>query len=102
MNAIRSLRVWSRAEGYSLLALVLVAMPLKYVFDYPLAVRIAGAVHGLLFLVLLAALLRSLWESRLERRAALHVLFLAVLPFGFLAADGVIRGASARAAGSAG
>jgi len=74
-----------------LLALVLVAMPLKYGLDLPLAVRIAGSVHGILFLVLIVALLRSLWEAGLPRKAALQVLVLAVLPFGFLAADRIVR-----------
>lgn len=40
-----------KLEGYSYLALLLIAMPLKYLADMPLAVgiRIAGSVHGVLF-----------------------------------------------------
>jgi integral membrane protein len=91
MRALESLRLWSRAEGLSLLALVLVAMPLKYGLDLPLAVRIVGSVHGILFLVLIVTLLRSLWEAGLGRKAAVQVLVLAILPFGFLAADGIVR-----------
>ena len=34
-------------------------MPLKYLAGLPLAVRIVGLVHGLLFLVFLAALYRA-------------------------------------------
>jgi integral membrane protein len=103
MNAatdpLGSLRLWSRAEGFSLLALVLVAMPLKYMLHLPLAVRITGGVHGLLFLVLLVALVRAIWESGLLWRTALQVLALALLPFGFLLADGVmVRAAAARGA----
>jgi len=94
-----SLRLWSRAEDFSLLALVLVAMPLKYALHLPLAVRITGGVHGLLFLVLLTSLVRAIWESGLGWRVALQVLALALLPFGFLFADRVIvRAAAAPAA----
>jgi integral membrane protein len=94
-DRLSSLRVWSRAEGFSLLALVLIAMPLKYVLHLPLAVRITGGVHGLLFLVLLVALVRAVWESGLGKVTALQVLALAILPFGFVLADGVITRAAA-------
>lgn len=74
-----------------MLALVLVAMPLKYALGLPLGVRIVGSVHGILFLVLIGTLLRSLWEAGLARKSALQVLVLAILPFGFLAADRIVR-----------
>lgn len=37
------------AEGISFLILVLIAMPLKYIFHYPLAVKMFGWAHGVLF-----------------------------------------------------
>lgn len=37
------------AEGVSFLILVLIAMPLKYVFHFPQAVKMFGWVHGVLF-----------------------------------------------------
>ena len=37
------------AEGISFLILLLIAMPLKYLFDMPQAVKIFGWVHGALF-----------------------------------------------------
>ncbi|MBN2781886.1 MAG: DUF3817 domain-containing protein, partial [Campylobacterales bacterium] len=33
-------------EGYSYILLLFVAMPLKYMAGYPLAVKIAGMLHG--------------------------------------------------------
>lgn len=50
MKNVTALRVVTFLEGISFLALLFVAMPLKYLFDLPLAVRIAGGLHGLLFL----------------------------------------------------
>jgi len=37
------------AEGISFLVLLLIAMPLKYFMDFPLAVKVTGWIHGALF-----------------------------------------------------
>ena len=37
------------AEGISFLVLLLIAMPLKYFFNFPEAVKVMGWVHGALF-----------------------------------------------------
>ena len=37
-------------EGISYLVLLLIAMPLKYAANMPLAVRIVGGIHGALFI----------------------------------------------------
>ena len=72
----------SLLEGVSYLALLFIAMPLKYWADFAFAVRIAGMIHGALFLALAAGLLWlwlrhkwSWWHSAL-------VLLVALLPFG--------------------
>ncbi|HMW67287.1 MAG TPA: DUF3817 domain-containing protein, partial [Chitinophagaceae bacterium] len=36
------------AEGISFLALLLIAMPLKYFANLPMAVTIMGSIHGIL------------------------------------------------------
>ena len=46
------LRLLSIVEGTSTLLLFGIAMPLKYLADMPLAVRIVGSLHGLLFVCL--------------------------------------------------
>lgn len=38
------------AEGFSFLVLLLIAMPLKYLFGVPQAVRVVGMAHGVLFI----------------------------------------------------
>ena len=43
------------AEGVSFLLLLGVAMPLKYLLDWPLAVKVLGWAHGVLFLLYLYA-----------------------------------------------
>ena len=59
MTSLRQLRLVALLEGTSFLVLLFVAMPLKYLAGLPIAVRIVGSVHGLLFLMFLAALYRA-------------------------------------------
>jgi integral membrane protein len=49
LKPIQYLRKTGIAEGISFLVLLLIAMPLKYVWDMPLAVKYVGWAHGLLF-----------------------------------------------------
>ena len=37
------------AEGISFLVLLLIAMPMKYFMDFPMAVKVTGWIHGALF-----------------------------------------------------
>jgi integral membrane protein len=51
-NDSRSARIFSSLafiEGISYLVLLGIAMPLKYIFDFPLAVKLVGWAHGVLF-----------------------------------------------------
>lgn len=71
-------------EGWSLIGLINLAMPLKYLAGAPVMVKLWGMAHGLLFLAYGAALL---WVT-LRRRWPLSSFLLAglvsVVPFGFL------------------
>lgn len=51
MSAIRNLRFIGIAEGISFLVLLLIAMPLKYFFGVPMAVKVVGWAHGVLFIL---------------------------------------------------
>jgi integral membrane protein len=50
-NDLEWLKLSGYAEGISFLVLLLIAMPLKYWFGMPMAVRMVGSVHGALFIV---------------------------------------------------
>jgi integral membrane protein len=78
-------------EGVSFLVLLFIAMPLKYLAGYPLAVRIAGSLHGFLFLLFLAALYRAAIDRGwpLQRAAAAFVS--SILPFGTFVFDRSLR-----------
>lgn len=47
---VNSFRIVAYLEGASFLILLLIAMPLKYAYGMPMAVRIVGSAHGLLFI----------------------------------------------------
>lgn len=57
MKNVRNLRWVAMAEGISFLVLLLIAMPLKYYFGWPLAVKVVGWAHGVLFMMYIVAVL---------------------------------------------
>jgi integral membrane protein len=61
MNSIKTFRIIAFLEGLSFLILLFIAMPLKYMMDMPMPVRIVGMAHGVLFVayVLYLMLVRS-------------------------------------------
>lgn len=60
MRRIKNLRMIGIAEGISFLVLLLIAMPLKYYFDLPMAVKIVGWAHGILFIAYVAIVFLSI------------------------------------------
>lgn len=69
-------------EGLSTLFLFFVAMPMKYYYDQPMAVTIAGMVHGFLFLGLVMLLLIGKSQVPLTTKMVVWGIMGAVLPFG--------------------
>ena len=55
------------AEGISFLVLLGIAMPLKYFFQQPMAVKICGWIHGILFITFLSLA----WEVKTDRKKTL-------------------------------
>ncbi len=88
---LRVLRIVGFLEGLSFLLLLFVAMPLKYVWEQPMAVRYTGIVHGALF-VLLVSLILQVGPARgwPWKRCVLGIAA-AFLPFGPFVFDASIR-----------
>jgi integral membrane protein len=78
---IDRLRLASILDGISYLILIGIAMPLKYLADMPLAVRLVGSLHGFLFLTLCACLLEVLMRKRLSVGWCVIVFVCALFPF---------------------
>lgn len=58
-NSVNQLRWVGNVEGISFLVLLFIAMPLKYIFGFPMAVKVNGWIHGVLFVVYILAVLRT-------------------------------------------
>ena len=82
MNRIRFLRTVGWLEGISFLLLLGIAMPLKYLFAQPLAVRYTGMLHGLLFIVFVYALLNAALKHKWALSRIALVFGASLVPFG--------------------
>jgi integral membrane protein len=81
-NAVSLLRAIGHVEAISFLILLFIAMPLKYLAGMPMAVKVAGWIHGMLFMALIVALVRAKLAARWPVSRAGLVLVAALLPFG--------------------
>lgn len=81
-SSIDDLRRVGKFEAVSFLVLLGVGMPLKYVAGIPLAVKICGWAHGLLFVWLVISLWLAKREAGLSPRQVLTVFVAALVPFG--------------------
>lgn len=82
LRTIAWLRYVAMAEGVSFLLLLFVAMPLKYMADWPWGVRYVGMAHGVLFLALLVMLVIALCKTKLTIPWAAAIFIASLLPFG--------------------
>lgn len=87
LSAIRLLRRVGLAEGISFLVLLGVAMPLKYMMHLPMAVKVAGWIHGVLFMSFLYALVKARKALGWDMERVGGALMASVLPFGTFVAD---------------
>ncbi len=92
MNSVRRLRILTLIEGVSTLVLFFIAMPLKYIAGMPEAVKIAGWIHGLLFLLVMAALGIVMMNRRWPLGRGALVFVSALVPFGPFLMDRRMRG----------
>lgn len=84
------LKIWhilGAIESFSLIILMNIAMPLKYLADQPLLVRYVGMLHGVLFLTYMGLtgilFLKEKWRFSYLIEASAS----AWVPFGFLILD---------------
>lgn len=60
MRTVKALRLIGIAEGISFLVLLLIAMPLKHFAGLPLAVKVVGWAHGVLFMMYIVLVLAAI------------------------------------------
>jgi integral membrane protein len=90
-SPIGTLRAVGLAEGISYVLLLGVAMPLKYLAGMPLAVRIVGMIHGILFIVFCGVLYRVFTEIGWSKTKTAGVFVASLVPFGTIAIDPMLR-----------
>ena len=88
---LRHLRLASLTEGITLLLLLLIAVPLKWLADFPLAVAIVGPLHGVSFLIYGAMVLWALIWRRVTLIEATQLGAAAFIPFGAFMVDSLFR-----------
>jgi integral membrane protein len=79
---IKTFKLVARAEGISLLLLLFIAMPLKYIWEYPDAVEVVGMIHGVLFVAYVAWAIWVYLVLKWSIKILAIVILASIIPFG--------------------
>jgi len=75
-------RLISFLEGVSYILLLFIAMPIKYLADNPLPVKVIGMGHGVLFILFMIFLLESMKKHEWGNNFSIKLFIYSLLPFG--------------------
>jgi len=81
-SALFRFRLVSFLEGVSYLILLFIAMPIKYLGDNPIPVKIIGMGHGVLFVLFVLFLMESMRKFQWGNVFSMKLFILSLLPFG--------------------
>jgi integral membrane protein len=90
-STLGRLRVVGLAEGVSFLVLLGIAMPLKYLLAMPLAVRVVGLLHGVLFVAFVYLVFEAMGSLRWSLKQVGVAIVASLLPFGTILLDRKLR-----------
>ncbi len=82
MEQYKQFLVTGKIEGYSYLVLLFIAMPIKYIFEMPMAVKVTGMLHGILFVAFMWQILKLLLSKDFSFKQAVLAFVLSLVPFG--------------------
>jgi len=91
MHRISFLRHIAIIEGVSFILLMGIAMPMKYLWNQPLAVTIVGWIHGLLFALFCWSLLQVMLHHNWSFKRAAMAFIASIVPFGPFILDKTMR-----------
>lgn len=80
VKALNQLRFIGITEGISYVFLLVIAMPLKYMFDYPIVVKYTGWVHGILFVLYIAAVFKATFMAKWSLYRTFKYLVASLIP----------------------
>jgi len=87
IKQLHRFRMIALAEGVSFLILLFIAMPLKYMFDIPQAVKFFGWVHGALFVSFIYFAFEVFTSFKKEVLWLGKAFLASILPFGTFILD---------------
>ena len=90
-NSVNQFRKIGIIEGYSYLILLFIAMPLKYFMNYPIAVKVVGMAHGILFIIFCIFLAIAWQKARWSLKESVFFFVAALIPFGTFYTDKKIK-----------
>ena len=90
-TGIRQLRLLGMTEAMSFIVLLAIAMPLKYLAGIPMAVRIVGMAHGLLFISYVVCVGYTASAAGWPFRRTALTMGAALVPAGPFLVDGRLR-----------
>jgi len=74
-------------EGLSFIVILAVTMPLKYMMDMPMPNKVAGMLHGVLFIAYVFGVFLVKDKLKWDRRSVVIALIASVIPFGTFYVD---------------
>lgn len=83
-------------QAASLVALLGVAMPVKYFAGYSAGVTVLGALHGVAWLLYMWVVLAMMTLNMCDRKEVLRLMVSALLPFGGFATAAWVKGIANR------
>ena len=90
-STLRQFKLINKIEGLSFIILLFIAMPLKYMFEYPMATKVAGMAHGILFIAFFILLLQSVQKYQLNKKFGITVFLCSIIPFGSFYSDRLLK-----------
>ena len=90
-TALGRFRVVAFFEGMSYVLLMFVAMPLKYMAGMPMAVKIVGWAHGVLFMLYVALMVHAWVERKWSVTFGAAAFIASLIPFGTFVLEWKLR-----------
>ena len=87
LKQLHRFRMVAIAEGISFLVLLGIAMPLKYLLDMPMAVKVVGWVHGALFVAFIYFAFEIFTSFKKEILWLAKAFLASIFPFGTFILD---------------
>jgi integral membrane protein len=86
-KTVNKFRIVALLEGWSFLILLFIAMPVKYLLQYPLLVKYTGWVHGALFVAYVLLLISAAIAANWKFKKVAWAFIASLIPFGTFILD---------------